>query len=216
MKIIKFPQSCLLVETNNKKILVDPGVIKYEDTYFNIWNSVDAILITHKHGDHCNYDVLKNIKNIPIYSTKEVKDTYPDLNIKVVKANDEFKMGNIKIEVTKAIHGYNPLLKTGKEVFENVGYIIDDGKKRLYISSDTICFNNDYKADVVFLPITGYGVTMSAFEASLVAKDMGADLTIISHLDNDFYPVNLEEALLTFDKNNSNFKILEIGEAIEI
>ena len=216
MKIIKFPQSCLLVETNNKKILVDPGVIKYEDTYFNIWNSVDAILITHKHGDHCNYDVLKNIKSIPIYSTKEVKDTYSDLNITIIKANDEFKMGNIKIEVTKAIHGYNPLLKTGKEVFENVGYIIDDGKKRLYISSDTICFNNDYKADVVFLPITGYGVTMGAFEASLVAKDMGADLTIISHLDNDFYPVNLEEALLTFDKNNSNFKILEIGEAIEI
>lgn len=216
MKIIKFPQSCLLVETNNKKILVDPGVIKYEDTYFDIWNSVDAILITHKHGDHCNYDVLKNIKNIPMYSTKEVKDTYKDLNITVVKAEDKFKIGDTKIEVTKAIHGYNPLLKTGKEVFENVGYIIDDSKKRLYISSDTICFNNDYKADVVFLPITGYGLTMGAFESSLVAKDMGANLTIISHLDNDFYPVNLEEALLTFDKNNSNFKILEIGEAIEI
>ena len=51
--------------------------------------------------------------------------------------------------MVKAIHGYNPLLKNGGQVFENVGYIIDDGSHRLYTTSDTICFNNDYKADVV-------------------------------------------------------------------
>jgi len=31
MKITKFPQSCLLVETKGKKILIDPGTLKYKE-----------------------------------------------------------------------------------------------------------------------------------------------------------------------------------------
>lgn len=49
MKITKYPQSCLLVETKGKKILIDPGTLKYKEEYFDVWNNVDIILITHKH-----------------------------------------------------------------------------------------------------------------------------------------------------------------------
>ena len=52
MKITKFPQSCLLIETKGKKILIDPGNLKYKEEYFDIWNNVDIILITHKHKVH--------------------------------------------------------------------------------------------------------------------------------------------------------------------
>ena len=70
MKITKFPQSCLLIETKGKRILIDPGILKYKEEYFDIWNNVDIILITHKHPDHCNVEVLKKLnKNITIYST---------------------------------------------------------------------------------------------------------------------------------------------------
>ncbi|MCI8587040.1 MAG: MBL fold metallo-hydrolase, partial [Clostridia bacterium] len=122
MKITKFPQSCLLIETKGKKILVDPGNLKYKEEYYNIWNTVDIILITHKHPDHCNTEVLKKLnKNITIYSTKEVQDTNKSLNINIVKENDIIELDNIKIEVVHAIHGYQPLLKGNKEVHENVG-----------------------------------------------------------------------------------------------
>lgn len=90
MKITKFPQSCLLIESEGKKILVDPGNLKYKDEYFDIWNSVDVILITHKHPDHCNVEVLEKLnKDISIYSTKEVADTYTGLNINIVKEDVE-------------------------------------------------------------------------------------------------------------------------------
>ena len=46
MKITKYPQSCLLIETKGKKILIDPGALKYKEEYFEVWNSVDIILIT--------------------------------------------------------------------------------------------------------------------------------------------------------------------------
>ena len=89
MKITKFPQSCLLLETKGKKILIDPGNLKYKEEYFAIWNSVDLILITHKHPDHCNSEVLEKLdKNIKIYSTQEVQNAYPALPIHVVKEKD--------------------------------------------------------------------------------------------------------------------------------
>ena len=125
MKITKYPQSCLLVETNNTKILVDPGNLKYQEKFLNEWKQTDIVLITHKHKDHINDEIINNI-NVPFYSTKEVKDTYPKINFRIIKENDIININNIRIEVVKAIHGYNPLLKNGGEVFENVGYIIDD------------------------------------------------------------------------------------------
>lgn len=66
MKITKFPQSCLLIETKGKKILIDPGTLKYKEEYFEIWNKVDTILITHKHSDHCNIEILENDETIEV------------------------------------------------------------------------------------------------------------------------------------------------------
>ena len=216
MKITKFPQSCLLVETKGRKILVDPGNLKYKDEYFDIWNSVDIVLITHKHPDHCYTDVIQKLnKKIIIYSTNEVQSSNEGLNISVVKEDDVIKLDDIRIEVVHAIHGYQPLLK-GKEVNENVGYIIDDGENRLYATSDTICFKNDYKADILCIPVTGHGLTMSAFEAALYAKEVGATLTIPIHMDNPAFPPDFEYINEMFNKYEAEYEILDNDETIEV
>lgn len=217
MKITKFPQSCLLIETKEMKILVDPGTIKYKEEYFNVWNSVDVILITHKHSDHCNTEVLEKInKNIKIYSTLEVQEANKSLDINIIKEDDIIELNNIKIEVVHAVHGYQPLLKGPNEINENVGYIIDDGENRLYTTSDTICFKNDYKADILCVPVTGYGLTMSAFEASLYAKEVGATLTLPIHMDNPIFPPNNDFIKEMFKKYEIEYEILGNNESIEI
>ena len=216
MKITKYPQSCLLIETKGKKILIDPGALKYKEEYFEVWNSVDIILITHKHPDHCNTEVLEKLnKNIKMYSTREVQDANQILDINIIKENDKIKLEDITIEVVHAIHGYQPLLK-GKEIYENVGYIIDDGENRLYTTSDTICFKNDYKADVLFIPVTGHGLTMSAFEAALYSKEVGATLTIPVHMDNPAFPPDFEYIKEMFEKYEVEYEILDNDETIEI
>ena len=217
MKITKFPQSCLLIETKERKILIDPGTLKYKEEYFDIWNNVDIILITHKHPDHCNTEVLEKInKNIKIYSTQEVQDANKNLNINIVKENDVIELDKIKIEVVHAIHGYQPLLKGDKEIHENVGYIVDDGENRLYTTSDTICFKNDYKADILCIPVTGHGLTMSAFEAALYAKEVGATLTIPIHMDNPAFPPDFKYIEEMFNKYEVEYEILENDETIEV
>ena len=217
MKITKFPQSCLLIETKERKILIDPGTLKYKEEYFDIWNNVDIILITHKHPDHCNIGVLEKInKNIKIYSTQEVQDANKNLNINIVKENDVIELDKIKIEVVHAIHGYQPLLKGDKEIHENVGYIVDDGENRLYTTSDTICFKNAYKADILCIPVTGHGLTMSAFEAALYAKEVGATLTIPIHMDNPAFPPDFKYIEEMFNKYEVEYEILENDETIEV
>ena len=41
MKITKYPQSCMMIEANNKKILVDPGKLKYQDNFKKEWEQAD-------------------------------------------------------------------------------------------------------------------------------------------------------------------------------
>ncbi|MCI9063668.1 MAG: MBL fold metallo-hydrolase [Clostridia bacterium] len=218
MKITKYPQSCLLIETKGKKILIDPGTLKYKEEYFNVWNNVDVILITHKHSDHCNVEVLEKInKDIKIYSSKEVENNYPSLTIEKVKENDIINISNeIKVEVVHAEHGYIPPMKTGARVNENIGFIIDDNSTRVYVTSDTICFQNDYKCDIICLPVSDYGVVMGAFEASLFAKEADAKLVIPLHADNPKFPVNFEFVKEMFEKNEVEYEILESEEYIEI
>lgn len=218
MKITKYPQSCLLIETKGKKILIDPGTLKYKEEYFNIWNSVDIILVTHKHSDHCNAEILSQINNaIKIYSSNEVKNTYPDLPISIVKEGERIEINNeITIEVVHAEHGYIPPMKSGAKVIENIGYIIDDGETRVYATSDTICFQNDYKCDILCVPISDYGVVMGAFEASLFSKETNAKLVIPLHADSPKYPVDFDFVKDMFDKNEVEYEILENDESIEI
>ena len=215
MNIVKYPQSCLFIETKDIKILIDAGNLKYEESFLKTWQQADIILITHKHGDHCYTEVLKNL-NIPLFGTEEVAKNYKELKWNIIHENDVLTFHNTKIEVVKAIHGYNPNLKGGKSVLENVGYIIDDGEKRLYITSDTICFENNYKADVIALPVTAHGLTMSSYEAALFAKEIDAKLVLPIHMDNDAYKTDIEYMRKMFEKFSVPYKVLEIEEKIEI
>lgn len=219
MKITRFAQSCLLIEIGGKKILIDPGVIKFDESYLEKeWLGIDFILITHKHADHCNVVVIEKIvekNNSIIFSSKEVSESFPSLNINIVKEKDVVNLKYFKIEVVKAIHGWIPVLKGGKEIFENIGFIIDDGKNRLYHTSDTICFENNYECDFLFVPVGNHGLVMGPFEAALFSKEVNAKIVFPFHYDNPSYSINLLDVKKEFDKQKINYVFLDIGEIFE-
>ena len=82
MKITKFAQSCILLETKGKRILVDPGSIQFEESLLEQWKDIDILLVTHKHGDHIHVPALKRIitEKTKFYTSQEVKDTYTKLH----------------------------------------------------------------------------------------------------------------------------------------
>lgn len=220
MKITRFGQSCLLVETKGKRILIDPGNIKYDESYLTKeWAEIDILLVTHKHRDHCHVDAIKEIEKNPktkFYSSQEVAYTYPEIHPTVVKENDILSLDTIKIEVVRAVHGWIPPLKGGKEIYENIGFIIDDGNLRIYQTSDTISFQNNYKCDVLFLPVVNHGLVMGPWDAALFAQDTEASLVVPFHYDNPEHPADFEIIKREFEERGLNYRFLSIGETMEI
>ena len=218
MKIKKFPQSCVQITSKSGGvILIDPGKLKYQESFLEDWKNAEAVLITHKHGDHFYTDVVGQL-NIPLFSTSEVANKYPQFDFTVIKEGDELDLKDFHIEVVKAVHGFLPKMKnSGGEVFENIGFIISVDGVSLYVSSDTICFNNDFHADYMFAPVTGHGVTMSSYETGLMAKDIGVKKLIVCHLDNEKdYPMDLNVVRKTLDEIGVEYILPEIGQEIEL
>jgi L-ascorbate metabolism protein UlaG (beta-lactamase superfamily) len=63
MKITKYLHSCLLIEEQDKVILIDPGDYTYQAKVFptNSLKQLDYILITHEHIDHFSLPFVKEI-----------------------------------------------------------------------------------------------------------------------------------------------------------
>lgn len=124
MRITKFGHSCLLVEENKARILIDPGSYS---TLQNDAKNVDAILITHEHSDHFSLDSLKKVlANNP----KARIFTNPSVGKKLVEANIFFDiLGNgqgitvndVLIEGMGEKHAF---IYHTLPICENVGYLI--------------------------------------------------------------------------------------------
>ncbi len=222
MKITKYNQSCLLIETKGKRILVDPGNIGFTDEMLEKnWINIDIILVTHKHGDHCLDDAINKIvsrDNAKVYTSSEVIKVHKLLNTEVVKTGDIFYIDDIKIEVTKAVHGFLTIMKINKAVVnENIGFIIDDGITRLYTTSDTINFYNNYKCDVLCMPFNGNGLTMGLMDSMGFIKDIDPKIVLPIHTQHPNPKMNPNIELLkeTLENENINYKILSVGESFE-
>ena len=131
----------------------------------------------------------------------------------MIKQGDVIDLGDIKIEVTKAVHGFflTPMKYKGGEIFENVGYIIDDGKKRLYTTSDTINFNNDYKCDILCMPFNGNGITLGIIDGIMFAKDINPELLIPVHLEMELSYMNPNIEILKESLENDS-RVLRLNE----
>lgn len=72
MEITKFVHSCLLVELDNKRLLIDPGNYTFESKALdvNVLDRLDYLLITHEHPDHMYVSLIQ-----------EILAKFPDLSI---------------------------------------------------------------------------------------------------------------------------------------
>lgn len=63
MKLTKFVHSCLLVESNGRRILTDPGNFSWASGLVtaDILQNIDAVVVTHNHPDHLDNDFAKAI-----------------------------------------------------------------------------------------------------------------------------------------------------------
>jgi L-ascorbate metabolism protein UlaG (beta-lactamase superfamily) len=152
MKITKLGQSCLVVETNGKKILIDPGSYSVEEQVKEL--GVGLILITHEHPDHLDLESIKKILlNNPdaiIITNDGVGKSLNEVGIKYEVLEDRAPkdFSGVEIEACDCKH---------EEIFEDYGQCKNTAffiNKRLFHPGDSFC-NPGKPIEILALPVAG-------------------------------------------------------------
>lgn len=151
MKITKFGQCCLLIETVNKRILTDPGRFSVSQ---NEVSDIDLILITHEHADHLHVEslqaIIKNNPQATVITNEGVGKMLSDLAIpyQVLKEAQETLVYGVSIEAFEGKH---------VEIFEDFGQVQNTGffiDKSLFYPGDAY-INPQKPVEVLALPVSG-------------------------------------------------------------
>ena len=145
MKITKLEHSGIIIEKDGENIIFDP--VKFTKKLPEI-NNVVTIIITHKHSDHFQPEViariLQNSPNAKIFTTA---DTAPNIeNAISVKAGDSHDVGNFKLDFFGKDHA---AIIPGQIPCENIGTAVDG---RIVNPGDSFDLP-DFTPEVLFTPI---------------------------------------------------------------
>lgn len=153
MTITKIGHCCLLIETQGKKVLTDPGVFSSAQ---NNLTGIDIILITHEHADHFHLDSLKEIKRnnpsaIIITNSsvgKLIQEAKLDFNVKLVEHEQQDNIDGLVIRGFGTDHA--DIYPTVPKVL-NTGYMVGS---EFFYPGDAF-FIPQEKVEVLALPVCG-------------------------------------------------------------
>ncbi len=193
MKITYHGHSCFLVETGGTRVLVDPFISGNPNAVIGPESlDVDAIALSHGHGDHVGDAVQIAKKNdCPIIANYEISGYLAAREgVKVepmhIGGTANFDWG--KVKMTLAFHGSGIELGDGQFQYggQPAGLLITMEGKTFYHAGDTALFG-DMKLigelnqiDAAALPI-GDRFTMGPDDALIAAKYLKAGIYIPMH-----------------------------------
>jgi len=154
MKINKLGHCCLIIETNGKRIMTDPGGDTFVDP--NLKNSaknISVVLITHEHQDHLHIDSLKKVlENNPqaiVITNNAVGKLLTEAGIEFTKIEDGQKYDLDGVNIAGFGSKHAEIYGSYGQV-QNTGYMVDS----LCYPGDGFA-NPNAKVDILALPIAG-------------------------------------------------------------
>ncbi len=196
MKITWLGQAGLLLETGNKKIIVDPYLsnscfklnpasdrrMPVDEKYLKM--KPDVLILTHDHLDHTDPETLEHYlcKNEGILvlasqnAWNHVRGMATGHNYVMFNRYTQWTLDDVKFTAVKAEHSDNYA----------IGVIIEAEGKTYYITGDTLYNTEIFKdlpanIDVVFLPVNGVGNNFNMTDAARFAKEIGAKKVVPVH-----------------------------------
>lgn len=172
MKIINFEQSGFILETETGfRLAMDIGNKTPLERLEGL--SVDAMLISHIHGDHFSLDQIKKIAPKKLYLNRECIETLGEenLNTEIVqtKVGDTVVIDTISLEFFNVDHGPN----VSAPLQENFGFLITIDGQKVYFAGDMYYESGidvtSLEVDLALLPV-GTHYTFGPHEAFEFAK----------------------------------------------
>ncbi len=185
-----------MFEHNGAKIMIDPYLsdsvekinpknyrrVPVKKELFDI--KPDIIIFTHNHLDHYDEETvryfIKEDSNITVLAPRSVWD-----EVRKLGGNNNYVLFNRHTSWTGCGIRFTAVKAEHSDIAP-IGVIIDDGKRKYYITGDTL-YNeeifNDIPEDIyaVFLPINGVGNNMNMHDAKIFAEKTKARVAVPIH-----------------------------------
>jgi len=194
------------IKVNGKIIYVDL------EKYGKATEKADLILVTHSHTDHCDVDMIKNVrKEKTLIIAPEDCVSMIGRNVKTLKSGEETSVDNVTIKAVEA-YNYKRFRSPGKPFHPKgfgVGYLIKAEGKTIYHAGDTDFIPEMQTlgpVDVALLP-SGGTYTMDNAEAAEAAIAINPKIVIPMHR----WDTNPDEFKKRVEAN-SNIKVMVLQE----
>lgn len=153
MRITHLGHACVLVETAETRILIDPGA------FSPLWHEVEAldgVLITHQHADHVDPEhaptLLERNPQASVHTADDVHQTVELSGARAVTPGDVFHIGDVEIE---AVGGSHAIIHHSIPRIHNLGYLLRaPGEPVFFHPGDSLEAVPD-GVDILALPIMG-------------------------------------------------------------
>jgi L-ascorbate metabolism protein UlaG (beta-lactamase superfamily) len=205
MKVIRYFQSCLLIEEGKARILIDPS--GQEKERLGDFGKLDAVFYTHEHGDHFDADMAKDFVEqgvAPVYANASTAKQI-EASKTVVEDGKEYDVGGVKV---KAIELPHCLMVDGSTSVQNTGYLFNgklfhpgDGKELDGLQVETLA-----------VPVNGPDISLKdAYDFTVQVK---AKQVIPIHYD--YLGGNPDFLGQSLNKKGVKVHALTIGDSVEI
>lgn len=210
MKVTKYPQSCLLIEIGDKRIVVDPGSFVAERYTAQDLLPVDAILVTHEHADHAHPDLIKSmceLKPVPVFANQSTASVLGDLVTDIVTDGQAFQINGIKVVARELPHC---LLPDGSPGPQNTGYVFDG---IFFHPGDGISIDG-LQVNAAAVPIAGPDI--STRDTMAFIKQLGCKTVIPIHYDYYLENPQLVAQVARSVVPDVKFMVLADGQSVDI
>lgn len=214
MTIKKYLHSCLLVEENGKKLLIDPGAFSFLEKKVRPEDigRPDVVAITHTHLDHYFPEALRAIagSSVPVVAPKEINEAMRKNNFscETIADGKSKTIEGFTIKALKAPHETIPA-----DIPHNQAFLIN---AKLLHPGDSLSVAGVKKCEVLALPIAGPWIRL--VDALAFAKKLKPKRVIPIHdaIIKDFMLERMYTMCkTTLEKEGIAFHPLALGETLE-